>query len=359
MRRALVLTMLACLTACSAGGAAPPGRDTAGATAGLPMTSPTSPAASAPASPAPLDRIQVAYAVASAGFAVPLMAKEAGLFERYGLDAEVSYIASGPTMIQSLLAGEVQFGEIAAPASMNAYVEGGHVVWITSARNRPLFYLVARPEVQTVEDLRGKPLGVTRIGTTTHTFMRLVVQRAGMDPERDVQMLQTGGIPETVGAMVTGRISAALVTPPSHVIPVREGMHVILDLSKMDFIWAFAGSVTTRRHIASHPDRVRRYLMAYAEALHLLRTDRERAIDVIGKITVASDRASAEQAWEIFGPEFQYPPFPERAAMEAVVREELAHVNPRARDVPPEDFYDDRILRDLESEGFFTQVTIR
>src|SRR5688572_23919015 len=99
MRRALVLTVLVCLTACSAGGTAPPARDAAGAAAGLPMTSPVSPVASAPAPPAPLDRIQVAYAVASAGFAVPLMAKEAGLFEMYGLDAEVSYIASGPTMI--------------------------------------------------------------------------------------------------------------------------------------------------------------------------------------------------------------------------------------------------------------------
>jgi NitT/TauT family transport system substrate-binding protein len=359
MQRALVLVALACLTACSTGSPMPPARDATGAPAGPAASGPAGQAVVAPAKPAALDRIQVAYAVASAGFAVPTMAKQAGLFEKYGLDAEVTYIASGPTMIQSLLAGELNFGELAAPSSMNAYVEGGDVVWITSARNRPLFYLVARPEIQTVEDLRGKPLGVTRIGTTTHTFMKLVVQRAGMDPERDVQMLQTGGIPETVGAMVSGRIAAALVTPPSHVIPVREGMHVIQDLSKMDFIWAFAGSVATRRHITSNPDRVRRYLMAYTEALHLLRTDRERAIDVMGKIAEASDRASTEQAWEILGPEFQFPPFPERAAMEAVVREELAHVNPRARDIPREDFYDDRILRDLEREGFFTQVVSR
>jgi ABC-type nitrate/sulfonate/bicarbonate transport system substrate-binding protein len=353
MRLAIILGALCALVACQAAAPAPardaaPGAAVQGSTA----------APAVPAAP-PLERVVVAYASATAGFAAPRMAKDAGLFQKYGLDAEIVYVPSGPTMIQSLIAGEIHFGELAAPSSMNAYVEGGDVIWITNARSTPLFFLVAQPDVERIEDLRGRPVGVTRIGTTTHTFMKLVLRSAGMDPERDVQIVQTGGVPETAGALVSGRISAALHTPPTHLAVVQEGMRVLMDLSKSGIVWPFAGSATRRSALAANPDRARKYLMAYSEAVYLLRTDRERGMAAMAKVTETSDPAAAEAAWDTFGPEFHFPPYPQREAMEVVIREELGPVNPRAYDVPPEDFYDDRLLRELEQSGFFRQIAVR
>jgi NitT/TauT family transport system substrate-binding protein len=332
-----------------------------------PAAAPTAPAggaapsagSAAPAAPPPMERIRVGYATPSGGFAAPWMAKDAGLFEKYGLDAELTYIASGPTLLQSMVAGEVQFGELAAPASMNAYIEGGEVVWITGTVNRPILFVIAPPEIRRLEDLRGRPVGVTRIGTTTHIFMKLALRSAGMDAERDVQILQTGGVPETVAALQSGGIFAGVGGPPGHLRALAAGMHIVADLAELGIPWPFGGAVTTRSHVAAQPDRVRRFVRAYTEAVHLLRTDRERSVNVIAKYTELSDRAIAEQTWEIYRDRYALPPLPDLAAMETVVQEELGLTNPRARDVPPREFYDDRFVRELVDSGFVRELESR
>src|SRR5262249_24045070 len=159
MRLALCLVVALTLAACGQSAAAPPSAQ-----------GPASAAAAAPAAPPPLERIRVAYAAPVGVFATPWAAKEAGLVETDGLDAEVAYVANGPTLIKSMLAGEIQFGELAAPSSMSAYVESGEAVWIANVINRPVLYLLAAPEVARIDDLRDRPVGVTRIGTTTHTM---------------------------------------------------------------------------------------------------------------------------------------------------------------------------------------------
>ncbi|HEY7062081.1 MAG TPA: ABC transporter substrate-binding protein [Chloroflexota bacterium] len=354
MRVAIVVLAALALAACksSAGAPAPPA-----AAPAAPAPAPSQAAPAATTAPAPLEHVRVAYATPSGGFAAPWMAKEAGLFEKYGLDADVTYIASGPTMIQSLLAGEIRFGELAAPSSMAAYVQGGEVVWISSAVNRPVLFVLARPEITSLADLRGKPAGVTRLGTLTDTFMRLALRKAGLEPDEDVPVLQTGGVPETVGAIVSGRISAGVFGPPNHLEALKAGMHILVDLGDLGIPWPFGGTVSTKSYLASNPETVRKYLRAYVEAVHLLRTDRERGTSVIAKYTNLDDRAVAEQTWEIFSKRYDMPPYPTREGMEAVVQYALVDTDPKAKDIPPQDFYDDRPLRELEQGGFVKQVT--
>jgi NitT/TauT family transport system substrate-binding protein len=358
MRLAVCLAVIVALAACGPSGAAPASKATSGGAAPAAPAA-QAPAPAAPAAPPPLEKVRVAYATPSGGFAAPWMAKEAGLFEKYGLDAEVTYIASGPTMIQSLLAGEVQFGELGAPSSMSAYVESGEVVWIASTMNVPILFVLSVPEVTRLEDLRGRPVGVTRIGTTTHTMMKIVLRQAGLDAERDVQMLQTGGVPETVAALTSGGIQAGILGPPSHFRALAEGLRILLPIHESGIRWPLGGTASTRSHLAARPEQVRKYLQAYVEGVHLLKTDRQRAVDVIAKYTELSDRSIAEQTWEIYRDLYSMPPYPERVGMDTVVREELANMNPKARDIPPEDFYDDRILRELEQSGFVRQITGR
>ena len=332
MRRALIGSLALLLAAC--GPSAAPASPGASAPAAAPVTSaPQAPAVVA--APPPLEHVRVAFATPSGGFAAPWMAKEAGLFEKYGLDAEVSYIASGPTMIQSLLSGEIRFGELAAPSSMSAYVQGGDVVWITSAVNRPVLFVLARPEIQRLEDLRGKTTGVTRLGTLTDTYMRLAVRKAGLEPDQDVQILQTGGVPETIAGLVAGRVSAAVSGPPNHLEAMKAGMHLLTDLGDLGIPWPFGGTVSTKSYLASNADTVRKYLKAYVEAVHLLRTDRERGTAVIGKYTNMDDQAVAEQTWEIFSKRYDMPPYPTREGMEAVIQYSLVDTDPKAKDIPP------------------------
>jgi ABC-type nitrate/sulfonate/bicarbonate transport system substrate-binding protein len=347
----LGLALLLAVVACSPAPAAP---------AAAPAVGGATPAAAAATAAAPSrEHVMVAYVAPAAVFAAPWMSKEAGLFERYGLDAEVGYVASGPTMLKAMLAGEVQFGELAAPSSMSAYVEGGDVVWITGAVNRPVLYVIAAPGVGRLEDLRGRPVGISRVGTTTHTMMKIVLRSAGLDAERDVQLVQAGGAPELVAALGSGHVDAAILGPPSHLVSLQQGMHELLRIHETGIRWPMGGSVTTRGYLGAHPEVVRNYLRAYVEAIQILRTDRERAVDVIAKYADTPDRTLAEQSWEAFHDYYTQPPYPEREAMAAVVREELGNTNPRAYDIPPEEFYDDRPLRELEQSGLIQQVMAR
>ncbi|HEY7062569.1 MAG TPA: ABC transporter substrate-binding protein [Chloroflexota bacterium] len=307
------------------------------------------------AAPRALERVRVGYATPTGAFAAPWAAKEAGLCEQYGLDCDLTYIASGPTLIQAMVAGELDFGELAAPASMHAYVEGADLVWITGAVNVPISFIIGLPEIARVEDLRGRTVGVTRIGTTTHTFMNLALRAAGLDPERDVQVFQTGGTPETRGALTTGRIVAAALGP-SYLLMPQDGIHVVADVAALGILWPYGGAISTRRQIAERPERVRSYVQAYTAAVARLRADPELALDVLQKYGEVPDRAIAAQQWAMFAPHYTLPPYPRRAAMEAVVREELAPTNPRALDIPPEDFYDDRFVRALDESGFVRQL---
>jgi NitT/TauT family transport system substrate-binding protein len=352
MRLAIVLAVLTALAACTSAPAGTPPR---------PAESGAAPAGAAEAertvsAPPRLEKVRAAYAAPSGSFAAPWVAKEAGLFEKYGLDAELTYIASGPTMNQAMIAGELQFGELAAPSSMNAFLEGGEIVWITGAVSRPVLMMVAPPEIQRIEDLRGRPVGVTRLGTTTHTFMKLALRGAGLDPERDVQILQSGGVPETVAGLQTGRIYAGVTGPPSVFLTLQAGMHVLVSFADMGIPWPFGGTITTKSYIAAQPERVRAYVKAYTEAIHLLRTDREQSVRAMAKYGDLADPAIAEQTWESFRPYFNLPPRPEAAAMELVVQEELAAINPKALGVPPEAYYDDRFVRELADSGFVRQL---
>jgi ABC-type nitrate/sulfonate/bicarbonate transport system substrate-binding protein len=296
--------------------------------------------------------VRVAYGAPSGAFAAPWMAKEAGLFEKYGLDAELTYLSSSPTMIQSMLAGELDFNELAAPAPNSAVLEGGEVVWITGAVNAPVFWVIARPEIATMADLRGRTVGVTRIGTTTHLFMRLALRTAGLDAERDVEIRQTGGSPETLAALQSGGISAGVTGPPSHLVAVEAGMRLLADLGGLGIAWPSGGTVATRGFIAARPAVVAAYVKAYTEAVYLLRTDRERAVDVIAKYGELTDRALAEQTWTIFRDRYVLPPYPDPRAMQTVVDEELVNTSPRARELPLDAFYDDRFVRELDQSGF-------
>jgi len=350
------LTVLALLLAACGTPGAPPASAPGGAggspTAGMPQATR---AQGAPAAP-PRERIQVAYGAVTGVYASTFMAKDSGLFEQYGLDAELQMIPSGPTMVQGMLAGEIQFLETSAPAPMAAVLEGGDTVWITCPLDRPILLMAAAPDVGGLEDLRGRTVGANRVGTLTYQLTRLALRTAGLEVNRDVTVQQVGGQPELVAAMVSGQVAAGLLAPPAHLQATRAGLHVIANVADLGILWPSAGAVSTRRQIDEQPERVRRYVQAYTEGLYRFRADRERGIDVLMKYAQIDDRAIAAETYDLLRERFIAPPYPNRASFELVVQEDLAPTNPRAREIPVESYYDDRFLRELDQAGFLREL---
>jgi ABC-type nitrate/sulfonate/bicarbonate transport system substrate-binding protein len=304
--------------------------------------------------------VRAAYAAVTGSTAPSWLAKETGIFEKYGLDVDLQLIASGPTLISSLLAGETDFAAVAAPAPMNANLQGGDTVLVATTIDRPTLLVIVSNEIRQLTDLRGKPVGVTRAGTLTDLFMRLALKNAGLDPANDVQILSIGGQPETVAALQSGHIASGVFGPPSHQDALALGnMHVLVDFADLGIPWPTDGIYTTRRYSAAQPERVQSYLKAMVEAVEILRTDRERFVSVLAKYAQMTDRAAAEQTWGYLRNRWVMPPYPDRAAVEVVIQEALIPTDPNARQIPPEAYYDDHFVREMEASGFIRQVTGR
>src|SRR5918996_2998475 len=148
-----------------------------------------------------LQKLRVAYAAITAAFSIPWLAKEAGIFQKHGLDVEIVYIAAGSRAVQTLVGGSVDIAAIGGPAGVDAKLAGADTVYIAIPVNRVLVFTVAAPQIQRIEEMRGKSIGVTRVGTVTDFFTRVYLRQNGLTPDRDVIIRQMGGLPETVAGL--------------------------------------------------------------------------------------------------------------------------------------------------------------
>jgi NitT/TauT family transport system substrate-binding protein len=170
----------------------------------------------APNATAAADKLVALYSAHAVPYAMPWVAEELGLFKKYDIDFDFVYIPSSSTATAAILGGNVEVGLLGGVGIVNAYINGAtDLVFIGSIKNVMTQSVLAKPEITKLEQLKGKRIGVTRIGSNTHYFTVQAFRRAGMNPERDIQFIQTGGEAETVGALMTGRIDAATLLPPS------------------------------------------------------------------------------------------------------------------------------------------------
>src|SRR5438552_16611447 len=176
-----------------------------------------------------LQKLRVAYAAITAAFSIPWIAKEAGIFQRHGLDVELVYIAAGSRAVQTLVGGSIDVAAIGGPAGVDAKLAGADTVYIAIPVNKVIVFTVAAPQIQRVEDLRGKSIGVTRVGTVTDFFTRIYLRQNGLVPDRDVMIRQMGGLPEIVAGLKAGQIQGGTFGFPAVLHAKAAGFHVLVD----------------------------------------------------------------------------------------------------------------------------------
>jgi NitT/TauT family transport system substrate-binding protein len=293
--------------------------------------------------------IHIGYAAPSASFAPVWIAQDAGLYAKHGLRADV--VNLGPNGAAPLIGGDVDVVQVAGPSVFAANLEGGDTLWILVPLNRSVLYLMARPEIARGEDLRDRAVGVSARGTYTDQFMRLGLRRFGLEADRDVTVLATGGPPESVAATTTGRVAAMIAGPPANLRAQEAGLHTILDLSTLDVAYPAAGVATTRKVLRERYETLRRFARAYVEAIYLFRTDAALAQEVIGRYTATTSTTDLAESYRAFRDLTELVPTPRLEAMQTALDLMSADL-PRAREADPHDFYDDSLVRELESSGF-------
>ena len=302
-----------------------------------------------------LDRIRIGGGSASATQMSMWLAKEAGLYEKNGLAVEAISIPGSSLALQAMLAGEVPIIQLGGAASIQANFSGADTVIIATIVRKFLFSIYARPGIERMEDLRGKVFGATRFGTLSDLASRVALRAYGIDPDRDITMVQTGGPSETVTAMVAGKVQAAAISPPATLQARRLKLKELLDLSKLDAEYHVNGVVTSRSYLKSHEDVVRRFLRAYIEGAARGQKDKNFALKAMGKYFRTDDRELLEESYETVIKSFSIPPYPSIQGI-ANLLQGLEKQNPKARGAKPEEFSDSRLVRELDQSGFIKSL---
>jgi NitT/TauT family transport system substrate-binding protein len=204
------------------------------------------------------DKLRIGYSGATISNAMLWVTEEGKLFQKNGIHPEILYLQT--TLGQTaMIAGEIQMCVYSASLLAPARLQGADVVMVTSFLNKPIYRLVVRPDIRTVADLKGKRLGITRFGTVTDWTTRLLISRLGLDPEKDVALVQVGDVPVLLASMSAGKtIDGAIIQPPYYLKAVASGMRVLANMQEMDILFQQTGLNTTQKSIARNPDIVRR-----------------------------------------------------------------------------------------------------
>jgi ABC-type nitrate/sulfonate/bicarbonate transport system substrate-binding protein len=303
-----------------------------------------------------LDRIRIGGGSTSATQMSMWLAKEGNFYEKHGLTVEAISIPGSSLALQAMLSGELPIIQLGGAASIQANLSGADTVIIATIVKRFLFWIYSRPEIGRMEELKGKIFGTTRFGTLSDLASRFALRFYGIDPERDITMVQTGGPAETVTAIAAGKIHAAALSPPATLQAKKVKLKELLDMSKLDAEYHINGVVTTRRYLKTNEDTVRRFMRAYVEGAARGQRDKNFALKAMGKTFRTDDRELLEESYDlIIKPNFVIPPYPSLPGIASLLRG-LEQTQPKAKGAKPEDFADSRIVRELEQGGFIKTV---
>ena len=303
-----------------------------------------------------LRKIRAAITSISGSMVPPWAAHEAGIFNKYGLQVEVIATPSGVQGTNALIAGEVSFVQIAGGTTTGAAVGGADVKIVATMVGTLVLNLVARPEIENPEQLRGKSIGISRFGTSLHTGARIAAKHFGLEPGKDVHIVEIGAGDWIVGALQGNRVQAAVFGYPATSRALKLGNRLLLHIPTLNIPYASTGVSTRGEIIRDDPDLVRRFLSAEIEAIALMKKDRAFATKVLSKYLRTQDAELLGESYDVQIAKYMMKvPLTTAGAVRSVL-EELSERNPKAKDLDPNKFFDDRFVRQLQASGFIESL---
>ncbi|MSP41272.1 MAG: ABC transporter substrate-binding protein [Deltaproteobacteria bacterium] len=300
----------------------------------------------------PLRKVRMAFTSLSSVMCPPWIAREVGIFNKYGLDVEVIATPTGVEGMNALIAGEVQFLQISGGTSASAALGGADVMVVGTTLDALVQNLIARPEIEKAEQLKGKSVGITRFGTSIDVGARMALKHFGLVPEKEVAIVQVGGMESMVTALQTNRIQAGILSYPAITQALKLGNRVLLDVASLGIPYAFTGITTRGRLIKEDPDLVRRYLMAQTEAIARAKRDKNLALKVMAKYLRTANPNALAESYDIDVQKYMLRvPLTTVEAMKSVL-DDLAGRVPKAKDAEPRRFFDDTFVKQMQSSGF-------
>jgi len=302
------------------------------------------------------DKVRLAHSALESSNAVWYAAQEKGFYKKYGLDAELLFIPSTTTSVTSLVAGDVQVANASGGGVASAVVAGAEIALVACYLNSLPYELVVQESIKSADDLKGKSIGISRLGSASDVAARALIKGLGMEAEKQVLIMQVGGPAERAAAFRTGRI-AGFPSPPG-IIHLTQGMPFKILISTADFPQRFEFpyicAATSRSFLARRRETVKRVLMAHIEAVHFFKNNKDESKRIIAKYSRINNEAYLEAAYTASAKLFDRVPLVTRSGVEIQIKEAVSR-KPGTQ-LRFEDMVDESLVRELDKSGFIDKV---
>ena len=313
----------------------------------------------APASGA--EKLIAGYSSISPSELTMITAAKTGLFEKYGLDVSTVYLGGSTRIVQAMISGDVQIGQIGGSAVLFGKAAGVDAVFIATIINSMAAQIMSRPEIKQPNDLKGKAVGVTRRGANTDYWARFGLSHHGLAPDKDVKIIYTGGLRETYTALQAGQISAAAMGLGNSFAQLlaRQNYNTLIDVSKLGGDFPFNGVATTRRFMQAKRPVVVSFMKAYLEAIKVNLENKALSKKLLASHGGVNDDEILEIAYDIYVNKIRAKiPYPVNRGWKTLI-DFTARDNPKVKDVKAEEILDDSIVRELDESGFVKSLGLK
>ncbi len=295
----------------------------------------------------PLSQTVIHYSIgtASGSQVLPDVALAAGYFKEEGLDVDVVRLTGGAETLAALSKGETHMSNTDAPSTIQAHVNGLPTVIIAVPITKPIFDVMAAPSIKTPQDLKGKTVGVSRVGDSTYFQFALALQSWGLKPQQDVDVRALQEYPAMLAGLINGQIAAATLAAPFNFQAQKLGFHSLADLSQLPINYPTNSVQTTQKFVIEHPDTLRAFLRAYLKGIQRFKNDKVFMVDVYRRFLKSDDTEVIEQTWEMFRKLVQDDPTPTAEGIQYVLDSLVQLGNEKARTANPSDFINTDLIK--------------
>ena len=306
--------------------------------------------------PQSLKKITIGYSSISPASSPAWFAYEGGFFRKYGLDAQLIFIESGSRMVQTLVSGDVVAAQVGGAPVIQSNLQGSGVVIIAGLLNTMDYKFVVSRDITRPDQLKGKTVAVSRVGSSSDFATRYTLEKYGLVPDKDVAILQIGSQPARFSALESGRIHGVMIAIPLTARAAKLGLNILADLQMLGLEYQHTSLAVSQNMIKTQPDLVRNVLKSFVEGIHYAKTHRKEALAILAKYLKTDDADALQEAYEselqALIPE---KPYPTLKGIQTILRE-MGAKDPNARSARPEQFVDNSFMKELDSSGFIDRL---
>ena len=285
------------------------------------------------------------------------VAKDTGLLEKYGLDVTLKRLQGSSLVVQAMVAKEIAISQIGGTAVVDARLAGADLVYLASVIDTMVSSIHSLPSIKRIEDLKGKKLGVTRAGSITDFFGRYALKTKGLVADKDVGIIQTNDLPNTLASLKIGAIDAGVVVAPFTLEARKMGFPELVDMTKIGGPFPFNGIVVTREFLKNDADVVRRFMKGYVEAIAYSIKHHDQTLKIIGKYSRMTNPEVLEETYRVnVANAFRKAPYPSVEGFKTILDFVAETRDPRAKSIDPKSVLDTSIVKELDDSGFIKSV---